>query len=114
MAKKLVKHVFRKFSPPPPKKKKLLAVQKILVKNEKNQSCLKLPEMARKCFENGFWTFSPPPKKYLGGVINVFKGILFFGGKGAAKKSKNGFQPNFFAISGNFEQLQFSLFSPYF
>ena len=41
------------FSPPPPKKiNNLEAVQHFLVKNEKNQSCSKLPEMARKLIEN--------------------------------------------------------------
>ena len=34
--------------PPPKKKNNLGGVQKIFVKNEKNQSCSKLPEMARK------------------------------------------------------------------
>ena len=44
--------------PPPPKKKlKLGGVHKFFVKNEKNQSCSKLPEMARKLVENDFWTF---------------------------------------------------------
>jgi len=43
------------FSPPP--KKDLEGVQNFFVKNEKNQSCSKLPEMARKLVENEFWTF---------------------------------------------------------
>ena len=34
-----------------------------LVKNEKNQSCSKLPKMARKFVVNNFELFSPPPKK---------------------------------------------------
>ena len=41
---------------PPPKKifKKLEGVKKKFVENEKNQSCSKLPEMARQQFENDF------------------------------------------------------------
>ena len=39
-------------------------LQNFFVKNEKNQSCLKLPEMSRKLVENVFFTFSPSlPKK---------------------------------------------------
>ena len=41
----------------PPPKKNLEGVQKIVVENEKNQSCSKLPAMARKFVENDFWTF---------------------------------------------------------
>ena len=33
----------------------------------KNQSCAKLPEMARKLVEKKFWTFQPPPPKKFGG-----------------------------------------------
>ena len=43
--------------PPPKKNSNLGGVQKFVVKNEKNQSCSKLPEMARKLVENEFWTF---------------------------------------------------------
>ena len=53
--------------PPPQKKNKLKCggVQIFFVKNEKNQSCLKLPEMARKFVKNYFVSFQPlpPPKK---------------------------------------------------
>ena len=41
---------------------------KFFVKNEKNESCSKLPEMGRKLVENDFWTLYPPPKKKWGGV----------------------------------------------
>ena len=40
--------------PPPQKKNNLGGVQKFVVKNEKNQSCSKLPEMARKLVEKDF------------------------------------------------------------
>ena len=46
-----------KFWGTPPQKKiknNLGGVQKFVVKNEKNQSCSKLPEMARKLVENDF------------------------------------------------------------
>ena len=43
--------------PPPQIKNNLGAVQIFFVKNEKNQSCSKLPEMARKLVENDFRTF---------------------------------------------------------
>ena len=42
---------------------------KNFVKNEKIQSCSKLPKMARKLVKNYFWTFQPSPKKF-GGVQN--------------------------------------------
>ena len=52
---------------PPPKKNKnnnnLGGVQKFIVKNEKNQSCEKLPEMARKLVNHNFWIVSPPQQK---------------------------------------------------
>ena len=63
------------FGVPPPKKNYQGNVQKFVIKNEKNQSCSKMPEMARKLVENKFWTFSPPPKKnnyYLEGVQIYF------------------------------------------
>ena len=44
---------FGLFSPP---QKNLEGVQHFFVKNEKNQSCAKLPEMARKLVENEFLT----------------------------------------------------------
>ena len=50
----------------------------------KNQSCSKLPELARKLVENDFWKFNPPPKKInkLGGRTNLFvklkKKLKFF------------------------------------
>ena len=44
-------------APPPQKKKNWGGVQHFFVENEKNQSCSKLPEMARKLVENKFWTF---------------------------------------------------------
>ena len=69
MARKLVENEFWTFKPPTPPKK-LEGVYNFFVKNEKNQSCSKLPEMARKLVENYFWTFkSPPPPK-----INKFGG----------------------------------------
>ena len=46
---------------PPPQKIYLEGVQQFFVENEKNQSCSKLPEMARTLVENEFWTFQPPP-----------------------------------------------------
>ena len=58
MVRKLVKNNFWTFKPPPPpQKKKLGGVQIKFVKNEKNQSCSKLPEMARKLVENDFLDF---------------------------------------------------------
>ena len=40
-----------------PHKKNLGGVQIFFFKNEKNQSCSKLPEMARTLVENELWTF---------------------------------------------------------
>ena len=51
------KNQFWGTTPLPKKKKNLGGVQKFVVKNEKKQSCSKLPEMARKLVENEFWTF---------------------------------------------------------
>ena len=53
------KRVFDFFGPNPPKN--LEGVQKNVVENEKNQSCWKLPEMARKLVKNNFYLFSPSP-----------------------------------------------------
>ena len=65
------KTIFGLFSPP--QNKFGGSVQKIFVKNEKNQSCSKLPEMGRKLVENEFWTFKAPnPRKKLGGVQHFF------------------------------------------
>ena len=49
---------------PPPKKKILMwgLYKNLLKKNDKNQSCSKLPEMARKLVEQIFGVFSPPNK----------------------------------------------------
>ena len=49
------KTIFGFFAPPP--KKNWKPYKNIFVKNGKNQSCSKLPEMARKLVENDFWTF---------------------------------------------------------
>ena len=62
MARKLVENVFFDFLGPPPKKN-LLAVQKLLVKNVKNQTSSKLPEMAKKLVKNNF--FTPPREKFI-------------------------------------------------
>ena len=45
------------FGVPPPKiaKNNLGGVQKKIAKNKENQSCSKLPEMARKIVKNDFW-----------------------------------------------------------
>ena len=51
---KIARNEFWTFLAPP---KNLEGLQKIVVKNEKNQSFSKLPEMARKLVENEFWTF---------------------------------------------------------
>ena len=56
---KLVENKFWTLQPPP--QKNLGGVQKIFVKNEKNQSSSKLSEMARKLVEHDLWTFQPPP-----------------------------------------------------
>ena len=48
------KMVFELFRAP---QKNLGGVQIFFFKNEKNQSCSKLPEMARKLVKNEFWTF---------------------------------------------------------
>ena len=50
--------------PPPPQKiNNLGGVQKFVVQNEKNQSCSKLPEMARKLVVTSFGLFIPPHQK---------------------------------------------------
>ena len=51
--------------PPPPKK--IGGIHKNFVKNEKDQSCSKLPEMARTFVENDFWRVS---NKYFGTFIS--------------------------------------------
>ena len=57
----------------PPTKTNLGEVQNLFVENEKNQSCSKLPEMARTLVENEILTFQPPhPKKIWGDVQNFF------------------------------------------
>ena len=75
MARKLVENNILIFSPPPPPKKKkketkkknfkknLGCIQNVLVKNEKNQGCSKLPEMVKKLVEHYFWIFDPPFKQ---------------------------------------------------
>ena len=68
MARKLVENDF--LAPP---QKNLGGVKKMFVKNEKNQSCSKLPEMASKLVENDFRTFQPPPRKILGRKQNFVK-----------------------------------------
>ena len=45
--------IFELFRP----QKKMGGRTTFFVKNEKKQSCSKLPEMARKLVENEFWTF---------------------------------------------------------
>ena len=60
------------FGVPPLKKFNLGGVQIFFVKNETNQSCSKLPEMARKLAENYFFEFLAPPQKKLGGVHKFF------------------------------------------
>ena len=49
----------------PTAKKNWGGVQKNVVKTEKNQSCSKLPEIARKLVENNFLIFGPPPTNYV-------------------------------------------------
>ena len=69
---KLFKTSFGLFSPPP----QIIfgGRTKTFVKNEKNQSCSKLPEMARKLVNNYFFYFLAPPPRNLGGVQkNVLK-----------------------------------------
>ena len=48
---------FELYSPPSKTKKNFAGRTNFLVKTEKNQSCSKLHEMARKLVENEFWTF---------------------------------------------------------
>ena len=57
---------------------KLAGVQNFVVKNEKNQICSKLPEMAKKLVKTIFVLFSQPPKKNVGGVqkkLSIMKKI---------------------------------------
>ena len=55
--------IFGLVSPPSQTKiKNLGGVQNFFVKNEKNQSCSKLPKLARKLVKPEFWIFSPHPK----------------------------------------------------
>ena len=51
------KIILEVLSPPPKKNKNIWGRTTILFKNERNQSCSKLPEMARKLVENDFRTF---------------------------------------------------------